>query len=223
VIRVVATSIAPSPRVLEACAAFGLLVHHDASRHAWRRRRAPLRRLAASIHQRLEPGAIALLSGPSGCGKSTLLAELRTLIGAQSGKVVVARDVPPARAHTPILDLIDAPVDAALALLTRAGLADATLLVRTPCELSEGQRARLRLALAMHAATPRSTIIVDEFTSTLDRTTARCVAAMTRRWVRSARHRLVAATTRDDILDTLAPDVLIDVDAESSLLGACDA
>jgi ABC-type ATPase with predicted acetyltransferase domain len=221
--RLVEMSTPPSPRLLEACAAFGLLVRHDRSRRDWRRKVARASRLATSLDRRLKPGAIALVTGASGCGKSTLINEFRRLVVARAGPVVMAGDVRPAHMHTPILDLIDGPIESSLGLLARAGLADATLLVRTPRELSEGQRARLRLALAMHRAPPRATIVVDEFTSTLDRTTARCVAAMTRRWIRGSLHRLIAATTREDIADALAPDVVVDIGLGDSLLGASDA
>ena len=50
----------------------------------------------------------------------------------------------------PLVDCFDgAPLDQTLALLSRVGLAEAWSYLRTPGELSEGQRWRLKLALGM--------------------------------------------------------------------------
>ena len=61
-----------------------------------------------------------------------------------------------------------------VALLSGCGLSEARLLLRTPAELSEGQRYRFRLAFALASAA--KWIAADEFTATLDRTLARVVA-----------------------------------------------
>jgi ABC-type ATPase with predicted acetyltransferase domain len=176
------------------------------------------------------PGSprIALITGPSGGGKSTLL---RAIASAARARPLAASVIqPPAmasllRIRRPLIDLFRADLPATLALLSRAGLADATLLSLPPRHLSEGQRHRLATALAMEACvpsrgnrpirstgvppTPTSLLLLDEFASTLDSLTAAAFARTLRRWVRAAPVRLIAATARDEILDYLAPDLLI--------------
>jgi ABC-type ATPase with predicted acetyltransferase domain len=98
----------------------------------------------------VRPGDVVLVTGPSGCGKSVLLARLaEALAAAWPGAAQVdlaAVALPPDR---PVIDLMRPPLERALRVLSAAGLADAFLLLRTPPELSDGQRYRLRLALAV--------------------------------------------------------------------------
>lgn len=93
-------------------------------------------------------------------------------------------------------------------------------MLRRPCELSDGQRYRLRLAqiisMLMHddaAALARpSVVLADEFGSTLDRITAQTVARNLRRWVDRHSSRVISfilATAHDDLLEALQPDVLV--------------
>ena len=54
-------------------------------------------------------------------------------------------------------------------------------------------------------------VLADEFGATLDRTTAAALARNVRRWVSSNPEIcFVAATTHDDLLEALDPDVLIE-------------
>jgi hypothetical protein len=117
-----------------------------------------------------------------------------------------------------------------------AGLGDAFVMLRCPCQLSDGQRYRLRLAqtiaLAEHGegepagnadagaaavtgqaplpgAGVGAIVIADEFGATLDRLTAKNIARSMRRWTHRTGHTLVCATTHDDLLEALDPDVLV--------------
>ena len=106
------------------------------------------------------PGStIALLQGQSGCGKSTLLRTLKATLGTMRARVLDANGcLQQAKPHTPIVDLFSMPIVATLKLLSMAGLGEAMLWARAPSELSEGQRARLTLALAMARSYPLSPI-----------------------------------------------------------------
>ena len=54
-------------------------------------------------------------------------------------------------------------------------------------------------------------ILADEFGATLDRLTAAVIARNIRKWTRRNRHIcFIAATTHDDLLESLDPDVLIE-------------
>jgi alpha-D-ribose 1-methylphosphonate 5-triphosphate synthase subunit PhnL len=121
-------------------------------------------------------------------------------------------------------DLPDAPVvdclselslPATLALLSRLGLAEARTYLLRPSQLSDGQRYRLRLAAALVAVSrmpgngrsPRL-LLMDEFAAVLDRVSA-CVVARGLRKVISAAPKLsaVVATSHDDLVEALSPDV----------------
>lgn len=145
-----------------------------------------------------------------------------------SGRVVIIAGANEARrSRRTILDELAGmcgSADAALGVLARAGLADAKLLARRACELSEGQRHRYAVARAMaevegagrtRRCADGVTVLIDEFASTLDRVTARGLAATVRRWVRDQRGvRLVCATAHDDVMEWLGPALLVYQPAE---------
>src|SRR5439155_14323908 len=105
-------------------------------------------------------GTILLIAGPSGAGKSTLLRALRErAIGDGRDWIDLAAMAP--LAELPLVDCFDnlldvgaspAPLRDVLLLLARVGLGEAWTYLRTAAELSEGQKWRLKLALALHAA-----------------------------------------------------------------------
>lgn len=121
---------------------------------------------------------------------------------------------------SPQRHLDEADLRQVMADLARVGLGDAFLMLRRPCELSDGQRARLRLAQAMAELRRRPAgrfvvLLADEFAAPLDRVTAAVLARQIRRWVdqmhaeRPGGLSAVLATTHDDLLEALAPDVLV--------------
>ena len=197
--------------------------------------------LYSGLRLDVRPGDVVFVTGPSGSGKSVLLARLAEALAAawpQTPQVDLAAVVLPADRR--VIDLMRPPLGRALRTLGAAGLADAFLLLRTPQELSDGQRYRLRLALALdhcglriadcglnnnepaagHAAVavnPQSAIrnsqssvlLADEFCSTLDRLCARAVAYRVRRMASREGVTVLAASAHDDLLEDLAPDVLV--------------
>jgi ABC-type ATPase with predicted acetyltransferase domain len=57
----------------------------------------------------------------------------------------------------------------------------------------------------------RFLILTDEFAAVLDRLTAQIIARNVAKWVRGQRYvTFIAATTHDDLIDSLQPDVLIE-------------
>lgn len=194
---------APSGRLLRALAPFGLLARR--SEHP---APPPAPRDAAERVLAMPGGSIALLTGPSGCGKTTLL---RAIARASRPPVIdgsaLLGDAPGDR---PMLDLFTGALPEALRALTASGLAEPRLWARSVGELSEGQRLRLGLALAIAGAheCARSLVMLDEFCSTLDRVTARGVARTLRRWASGHPGVLVVcATAHDDLAPALQPDL----------------
>ena len=153
-------------------------------------------------------GDLVLFVGPSGSGKSSLLRAVAAQVGAADAFASPLPDVP-------LIDALPGTVEDRLATLAACGLSEARLLLRTPAELSEGQRYRLRLALALTGGGPF--VAADEFTATLDRTLAKVVAFNVRKLVTRAGVGLLAATTHEDVAEDLAPDVLVRCGADGGV------
>jgi ABC-type lipoprotein export system ATPase subunit len=137
----------------------------------------------------------------------------------------------------PIVDLFPhLSLEHTLHLLARVGLAEAPhSFLLPPAKLSAGQRWRLRLALALsrefrllqhstnlspipiarttavhHAPT---SLMADEFAALLDRVTAAILARILRRIVSaSSTLSAILATSHDDLIAPLCPDVIIACD-----------
>lgn len=155
-----------------------------------------------------QPGRLVLITGASGSGKSSLLRVLRRK-QRDSWIDLAGIRLAPRRA---VVDCFgDTPLDRVLCLLARVGLAEAWTYLKRVCDLSDGQRWRLRLAIAIVLHDNRI-IASDEFCAPLDRITARVVAACLRRTVTAAGLRAVVATSHDDLADALQPDVLVRCD-----------
>lgn len=157
--------------------------------------------VADQVDLDLRPCDLALFIGPSGSGKSSLL---RAAAGQLSARDVNATVLP----ELPLIDLLPGTVPNRLALLASCGLSEGRLALRTPAELSDGQRARFRLAYALQDH-PRTPVIIDEFAALLDRTTAKVLAHNLRRLVDRTGVAALVATTHEDIVGDLNPDVMV--------------
>ena len=146
---------------------------------------------------------VVYITGPSGSGKSVLLRALRRELGplaADMSEVEV-------RPGVPIVETLGRDLDEAIELLTRAGLGDAFLWLRTYEELSDGQKYRYRLAKLMESGA--QVWVCDEFCSTLDRDTAKLVAYSVQKLARRLGRGLIVATCHSDLFDDLRPSVFI--------------
>lgn len=157
----------------------------------------------------ITPGQIVLFTGSSGSGKSSMLRAVSEQLNQQASVLDITSLTLPEK---PLVDALPVEVKAGLDLLAACGLSEAQLLLRTPSELSEGQRYRFRLALGlaqlMHREPATSAwLLADEFTATLDRTLARVLSFNLSRLARKYHVGCLLATTHDDVAADLQPDV----------------
>ncbi|MCC6680054.1 MAG: ATP-binding cassette domain-containing protein [Phycisphaeraceae bacterium] len=198
------TAVTPSPNVLQVAAMFGLGVDQQ--------RQIPVVKPTQLV---LRPGEVVFITGPSGSGKSTLLRLIRQQLADNECVTLIDFNDLPALGDVALVDTLSLTLDDSLRLLSLAGLNDAFVMLRSPSQLSDGQRYRLRLAQIMATVEQRRddkwcVVLADEFGAALDRVTAKVIAANVRKWTTDKSVCFVAATTHDDLLEELSPDCLIE-------------
>lgn len=155
-------------------------------------------RFEAPIEQR--DWQVGLIVGPSGAGKSTIARHLfgdEKVLAWQGASVV--DDFPAAMKMNDIAKICQA-----------VGFNTIPAWLRPFSVLSTGEKFRVDLARRLAESQPDDTILVDEFTSVVDRQVAKIGAAAVSKWVRRAGdRRFVAVSCHEDILDWLQPDWVI--------------
>ena len=149
-------------------------------------------------------GDIIFITGPSGSGKSVLLRELERAVPV--AQRINLTQVPLSKDRT-VIDCFDTDIVTSLRTLSVVGMSEVFSLLNRPCHLSDGQKYRFRLAQAL--ATGKPYVFADEFTSELDRITAATVAFNIHKFAKRTGTTFVLASSHEDILIDLAPDVLV--------------
>ena len=161
----------------------------------------------------INEGDVVYITGPSGAGKSVLLRELEKVIPASErvnlNKIEHAED-------KSVIDCIDGDFVEGLKMLSIAGLNDAFCVLNRPANLSDGQKYRFRLAVALGSTGSPQTgssvakfIFADEYCSELDRITAAVISYNIHKYAKRTGVTFILASSHDDILLDLAPDVLV--------------
>jgi uncharacterized protein len=156
--------------------------------------------IADNLTLDIKPTDLVLFTGPSGSGKSSILREVARQLKAHDAMTGPLPDVP-------LIDSVPGTIAERLGTLTACGLGEARILLRTPSQLSDGQRYRYRVALAF--ASGLTTVMMDEFTAVLDRPLAKVLAYNVRKLVSRSGIGALCATTHEDIADDLQPDVWV--------------
>ena len=162
------------------------------------------RSLNHSCQLEINDGNIVYIMGPSGAGKSVLLGELEKSIPV-SDRINLTRIKLPS--DKSLIDCIDGDLLRGLRMLSIAGLNDCFCILNQPCNLSEGQKYRFRLAMAL--ASRKKFIFADEFCSELDRITAAVISYNVHKFAKRTGTIFILASSHDDILLDLSPDVLV--------------
>lgn len=151
-------------------------------------------------------GDVVYINGQSGSGKSLALREIARLLGEGGRRVANIDEV---ELHDkPLIDQIGVDTNDAVRLLSLAGLNDAYLLVRSPSELSDGQKYRFRLAKVIESGA--DVWVADEFCAVLDRETAKVVSFNVQRTARKVGATVIVATTHTDLVEDLKPSLVIE-------------
>ena len=180
-------------KVAQVCRMFGLTTD-----------RLTERRFTINCQLEINDGDIVYITGPSGSGKTVLLGELEKSIPAQN-LVNLARIKLPS--DKTLIDCIDRDLLTALRMLSTAGLNDVFCILNQPRNLSDGQKYRFRLAMALAAG--KKFIFADEFCCQLDRITAAVISAHLHKFAKRYGVTFILASSHDDTLMDLQPDVLV--------------
>lgn len=181
----------PTPRSLVVAEAFGLGIDEAQK----------FKVLDAEL--KIGPRDIVYITGDSGSGKSVLLRAIKADLGEEAIDLSdVAVDT-----EKPLIETVGATVEEGLELLSKVGLNDAFLFLRTYSQLSDGQRYRYRIAKLIESG--KQWWLMDEFAACLDRDTAKIIAFNLQKIARQQGKAVIVATTHSDLSEDLKPSVLV--------------
>ena len=173
-----------------------------------------------SCRLEIQPGDIVYITGASGAGKSVLLRELQKQFPPEESinlsdielpddKTVIDCFFQKNESHGDSESVLTADVGllTCLQMLSTAGLNDCFCILNQPVNLSEGEKYRFRLAMAL--AAEKKFIFADEFCSELDRITASSVSHKIRQYADKTGTTFILASSHSDTLLDLAPDVIV--------------
>jgi ABC-type transport system involved in cytochrome c biogenesis ATPase subunit len=152
---------------------------------------------------KIKPSDVVYITGDSGSGKSVLLRAIRADLGDEAIDLSEVATDP----EKPIIETVGNTVEEGLELLSKVGLNDAFLFLRTYQQLSDGQKYRYRIAKLIESK--KQWWLMDEFAACLDRDTAKIIAFNLQKIARQQQKSVIAATTHNDLQTDLNPDVLI--------------
>jgi ABC-type molybdenum transport system ATPase subunit/photorepair protein PhrA len=144
---------------------------------------------------------IGLITGPSGAGKSSVARHLF------ADALVENYEWP---AHKSVVDGFgDIPIKESTGALSAVGFSSPPSWTKPYSVLSTGEKFRANLARALIDA--RDLVVMDEFTSVIDRTVAKVGSfAVSKAVRRTPKKRFVAVSCHDDIVEWLQPDWILE-------------
>jgi ABC-type Mn2+/Zn2+ transport system ATPase subunit len=147
---------------------------------------------------------VGLIIGASGSGKTTLAKEM---FGPACFDELLDLSVPVIEQFPKTMSYDDC-----VAALTGIGLSQVPCWVKPAGALSNGQKARAEAALQM--CSKRPFVVIDEFTSVVDRNVAKVMAHCVQRFARKFEKKIVLISCHYDVFDWLNPDWVVDCNQE---------
>jgi energy-coupling factor transporter ATP-binding protein EcfA2 len=150
------------------------------------------------------PYNVGLIVGASGSGKTTLAEHIW-------GKDCFKSKLDLSK---PVIEQFpeDWDYDACSAALAGMGLTSVPCWIRPAYTLSNGQRARAEAALQLATG---DNIIIDEWTSVVDRTVAKVMSHCVAKYARKSKRRVTLVSCHYDVIDWLNPDWVIDCNKQT--------
>lgn len=152
---------------------------------------------------------IGVIVGNSGSGKSTILntlGEVRRPIYDEHKSIVSQF---PNLSEEEVVDLLQS-----------VGLSSVPIFLHNPNELSNGEKARFELCCYLANAKEGETILVDEFTSVVNRSSAKSLSYALQRYVRKKNLRIILSSCHFDIIEWLNPDWVFNLNKQKD--GQCE-
>jgi len=138
---------------------------------------------------------IGVIYGGSGSGKSTILKRMGEIKepGIDNEKPLISN-----------FDWLE-PKEASL-LLTSIGLSSIPTWLRPFRTLSNGEQYRAKVAYLIGKAKENEVVLIDEFTSVVDRDVAKAMSFSMQKYLRKNNKRVIVASCHYDIMEWLTPD-----------------
>ncbi len=139
--------------------------------------------------------SIGVIYGSSGSGKTTILKKMGKLSKSSFDY------------EKPLISNFDwlEPIEATL-LLTSMGLSSVPTWLRPFRLLSNGEQYRAELAYKVGKAKDNEVVLIDEYTSVVDRDVAKAMSFALQKYIRKTNKRIVLASCHYDIMEWLMPD-----------------
>jgi ABC-type ATPase with predicted acetyltransferase domain len=152
------------------------------------------------------PYNIGLIVGASGSGKTTLA---KHIFGNECFIEILDMT-------KPVIDQFpdDMTYDECASALCGVGLTSVPCWIRPAYTLSNGQRARAECALQM-ARQDSNIIIIDEWTSVVDRTVAKVMSHCIQKHARKTNKKIILLSCHYDVLEWINPDWVIDANKQT--------
>lgn len=148
---------------------------------------------------------ITLIVGNSGSGKSTLLKQLGEIIEPKYDMNKSCISQFPMLSEDEVCDIFQS-----------VGLSSVPTWLHTPNQLSNGEKARLDLAYSIIHTKDEEPILVDEFTSVVNRNVAMSMSYALQRYLRNKDKKAIICSCHFDIIETLSPDYIINLNSQSN-------
>lgn len=156
---------------------------------------------------------IGLIIGRSGSGKSSILSQIR--------KNMVVASLPTINNNLSLVSQFsNLKEEDVCELLCGIGLSSVPTWLRTPNIISNGERARFDIVSQIANAKDGEIIVIDEYTSVVNRDVAKSMSFSLQRYIRSKSLRVILASCHYDIILWLQPNWIFNLNKQVD--GTCE-